>query len=57
MVLTRRSARSMSSDDRLLLILRHLDEIERNLNQVLEELKAPTAIGYSALRGNRPTKD
>jgi hypothetical protein len=47
----------MSSDDRLLLILRHLDEIERNLNQVLEELKAPTAIGYSALRGNRPTKD
>jgi hypothetical protein len=47
----------MSPDDRLLLILRRLDEIERKLNQVLEELKAPTAIGYSARRGNRPSKD
>ena len=48
---------SMTSNDRLLLILRRLDEIERKLDHVLEELQIPTAIGYSARRGNRPRKD
>jgi hypothetical protein len=54
----------MTSDDNLLLILRHLllilrrlDEIERKLDHIMEELRAPTAIGYSARRGNRPRKD
>jgi hypothetical protein len=41
----------------LSLILRRLDEIERKLDHVLEELRTPTAIGYSARRGNRPRKD
>jgi hypothetical protein len=44
----------MTSDDRLSLILRRLDEIERKLNEVLEELRAPTAIGYSARRRDFP---
>jgi hypothetical protein len=35
----------MTSEDRLLLILRRLDEIERKLDHVLEELRTPTAIG------------
>jgi len=43
----------MPSDDRLLLILRRLDEIERKLDHMLDELRTPTAIGYSARRGNR----
>jgi tetrahydromethanopterin S-methyltransferase subunit G len=47
----------MTSNDRLLLILRRLDEIERKLDHVLEELRTPTAIGYSARRGNRPRND
>jgi tetrahydromethanopterin S-methyltransferase subunit G len=47
----------MTSDDRLLLILRRLDEIERKLDHVLEELRTPAAIGYSTRRGNRPRKD
>ena len=47
----------MTSDDRLLLIQRRLDEIERKLDQMLEELRSPTAIGYSARRGNRPRKE
>jgi hypothetical protein len=50
----------MTSDDRLLLILRRLDEIERKLDRMrdqLRKLKAPTAIEYSARRGNRPRKD
>ena len=38
----------MPSDDRLLLILRRLDEIERKLDHMLDELRTPTAIGYSA---------
>jgi hypothetical protein len=42
----------MTSDDRLSLILRRLDEIERKLDHMLEELRTPTAIGYSARRGN-----
>jgi hypothetical protein len=44
----------MNPDDRLLLILRRLDEIERKLDR--EELR-PTAIGISVRRGNRPKKD
>ena len=47
----------MTSDDRLSLILRRLDEIERKLDHMLEELRTPTAIGYSARRGNRPRND
>ena len=47
----------MTSDDRLLLILRRLDEIERKLDRMMEELRAPTAIGYSVGRGNRPRED
>jgi hypothetical protein len=37
----------MTSEDRLLLILRRLDEIERKLDHVLEELRTP---GPSAIR-------
>jgi hypothetical protein len=48
---------AMSPDDSLLLILRRLDEIERKLNQVLQELRTPTAIGYSVRKGNRPRED
>jgi tetrahydromethanopterin S-methyltransferase subunit G len=47
----------MTSDDNLTLILRRLDEIERKLNEVLEELRAPRAIGYAARRGNLPGND
>ena len=47
----------MTSDDSLSLILRRLDEIKRKLDCILEELQTPTAIGYSARRGNRPRED
>ena len=47
----------MTSDDNLTLILRRLDEIERKLDHMLDELRTPTAIGYSARRGNRPWND
>jgi tetrahydromethanopterin S-methyltransferase subunit G len=47
----------MTPADSLSLILRRLDEIERKLEHILEELQTPTAIGYSARRGNRPRKD
>ena len=47
----------MTSADNLSLILRRLDEIERNLDRMMEELMAPTAIGYSVRRGNRPRED
>ena len=47
----------LTFDDSLLLILRRLHEMERKLDCILEELQTPTAIGYSARRGNRPTKD
>ena len=47
----------MTSSDSLLLLLRRLDEIERKLDCILEELQTPTAIGYSVRRGNRPKKD
>ena len=43
----------MTSADSLSLILRRLDEIERKLDRMMEELR-PTAIGYSVRRGNRP---
>ena len=50
----------MTSDDSLSLILRRLDEIERKLDHMLEELRTlnmPPAIGYSVRRGNLPKKD
>ena len=47
----------MTSDNSLLPILRRLDEIERKIDRIVEELRMPTAIGYSARRGNRPRKD
>jgi tetrahydromethanopterin S-methyltransferase subunit G len=47
----------MISDNNFSLILRRLDEIERKLDRILEELQTPTAIGYSARRGSLPTKD
>jgi len=46
----------MTPDDSLSLILRRLDEIERKLDRIMEELR-PTAIGYSVGRGNRPRED
>jgi len=36
----------LTSDNNLSLILRRLDEIERKLDHVLEELRVPAAIGY-----------
>ena len=48
---------AMVSDDSLLLILLRLNEIELKLDLIMEELRMPTAIGYSARRGNRPRKD
>jgi hypothetical protein len=51
------SSSAMTSADSLSLILRRLDEIERKLDRMMEELRTPTAIGYSARRGNRPRKD
>ena len=50
----------MTSDNSLSLILRRLDEIERKLDDVLQELRTlhtPAAIGYSVRRGNLPKKD
>jgi hypothetical protein len=47
----------MTSADSLSLILRRLDEIERKLDRMMEELRTPAAIGYSARQGNRPRKD
>jgi hypothetical protein len=44
----------MTSDDCLLLLLPRLDEIERKLDRILEELRTPTAIGYSVRRGSLP---
>jgi len=52
-----RSGEFMTSDDSLSLILRRLDEIERKLDRMMEELRTPTAIGYSVRRGNFPRKD
>jgi hypothetical protein len=47
----------MTSDNSLSLILRRLDEIERKIDNVLQELRTPAAIGYSVRRGNLPRKD
>jgi hypothetical protein len=50
----------MTSANSLSLILRRLDEIERKLDGVLQELRtlnSPAAIGYSVRRGNLPKKD
>ena len=47
----------MVSDDSLLLILLRLNEIELKLDRIMEELRTPTAIGYSAHRGNLPKED
>jgi tetrahydromethanopterin S-methyltransferase subunit G len=47
----------LTSDNNLSLILRRLDEIERKLDRILEELRTPTAIGYSVRRGSLPRKD
>jgi tetrahydromethanopterin S-methyltransferase subunit G len=52
-----RSWPPMTSDDSLSLILRRLDEIERKLDRMMEELRPPTAIGYSVRRGNLPKED
>jgi hypothetical protein len=48
---------AMTSADSLSLILHRLDEIERKLDRIMEELWAPTAIGYSVRRGNLPKED
>jgi len=47
----------MTFDNSLSLILRRRNEIERKLDRILEELRTPTAIGYSVRRGNLPRKD
>ena len=47
----------MTSGNSFSLILRRLNEIECKLDRILEELRTPTAIGYSVRRGNLPRKD
>jgi hypothetical protein len=47
----------MTSANSLLPIQRRLDEIERKLDRIVEELRTPTAIGYSVRRGNLPRKE
>jgi tetrahydromethanopterin S-methyltransferase subunit G len=47
----------MTSANSLLPILRRLDEVERKLDRMMEELRMPAAIGYSVRRGNIPRKD
>jgi len=50
----------VTSANSLLPIQRRLDEIERKLGRMMEELRTlntPTAIGYSVRRGNLPKKD
>ena len=48
----------MTSDNSLSfsLILRRLDEVERKLDRILEELRTPTAISYSVRRGSHPMR-
>src|SRR5262249_40342881 len=45
----------MTSANSLLLILRRLDEIERKIDRIVEELRMPTAISYSVRRGRHVT--
>ncbi len=55
-----RCGEPMTSANSLLPILRRLDEIERKLDRVLQELQTlntPAAIGYSVRRGNLPRKE
>ena len=55
-----RCGEPMTSANSLLPILRRLDEIERKLDRVLQELETlntPVAIGYSVRRGNLPRKE
>jgi len=55
-----RCGEPMTSANSLLPILRRLDEIERKLDRVLQELETlntPAAIGYSGRRGNLPKKE
>ena len=47
----------MTSANSLSLILRRLDDIERKIDRIMEELRTPTAIGYSVRRGNLPRKE
>jgi tetrahydromethanopterin S-methyltransferase subunit G len=47
----------MISADRLSLILRRLDEIERKLDRMMEELQTLQPSVFRARRGNRPRKD
>ena len=47
----------MTSAKSLSLILRRLDEIERKIDRIAEELRMPPAIGYSVRRGNLPNQD
>ena len=47
----------MTSANSLLLILRLLEDIERKLDDMLQELRTPATIGYSVRRGNLPRKD
>jgi len=55
-----RCGEPMTSANSLLPIVRRLDEIERKLDRVLQELETlntPAAIGYSGRRGNLPKKE
>jgi tetrahydromethanopterin S-methyltransferase subunit G len=47
----------MTSTNDFALIIRRLDEIERKLDRIMEELWPPPTIGYSVRRGNLPRKD
>jgi len=47
----------MIDGNNLSLLLRRLDEIERKLDRIMEELWPPPASGYSVHRGNIPRKD
>ena len=46
----------MTSGDSLCLILHRLDEVERKLDRIMNEVRTPTALGYSVRRGNLPQK-
>jgi hypothetical protein len=46
----------MTSEDSLLLILRRLDEIERKLDRMMEEVRTSTAIRYGVALFPRRTE-